>query len=400
MSGKQQIHHGSIREDFERFLAFLAQKHTVLLVYDGTDNLDIIRNFIPNREMRVHVIITTRCSDDSLLQSGDVIRLQLLTPEKALTTLLRYSGHQDDQALAADELASADRLANDPPVQRLPLALKHVGSHVKETRRSFTAYREHLMKRKNTLRVDSCDLSDLLQYWGLVHLCDLLKENRIERWQDLIKTDFLLLSKFVESSINALELEMLRRMRECLLSNAQASITWEMDIEAVFDRSDDAMNLLCTASLMHCTAFPVEELGRAALPDCTGDLERDSRVSSAMSTITAFSLIQEKRENGTCVLHSLIQQAVVEYMMREGTLSSRLVSLCRYLLTILPQSEGDVCRQLNDPRLLTLTPHLYSIADIVLSLEMHTYEECWQLLQIVCWMALYYQHLESTKRDL
>ena len=70
---------------------------------------------------------------------------------------------------------------------------------------------------------------------------------------------------------------MLRRMRERLLSKAQASITWEMDIEAVFDRSDDAMNLLCTASLMHCTAIPLEELGRAALPDCTDDLERDSR---------------------------------------------------------------------------------------------------------------------------
>ena len=346
--------------------------------------------------MRVHAIITTRCSDDSLLQSGDVIRLQLLSPETALTTLLRYSGHQDDQALASDELASADRLANDPPVQRLPLALKHVGSHVNETR-SFTAYREHLMKRKNTLRVDSCDLSDLLQYCGLVHLCDLLKENRIERWQDLIKTDFSLLSKCIERSINALELQMLKRMRERLLSNAQASITWEMDIEAVFDRSDDAMNLLCTASLMHCTAFPVEELGRAALPDGTGDLERDSRVSSAMSTLTAFSLIQENRENGTCVLHSLIQQAVVEYMMREGTLSSRLVSLCRCLLTILPQSEGDVRRQLNDTRLLTLTPHLYSIADIVLSLEMHTYEECWQLLEIVCWMALRYVHLDEAR---
>ena len=249
------------------------------------------------------MIITTRCSDDSLLQSGDVIKLQSLTPETALTTLLRYSGHQDglDQALADDELASADRLANDPPVQRLHLALKHVGSHVKETKLSFTAYMEHLMKRKKILRVDVCDLSDLLQYWGLVHLCDLLKENRIEWWLDLTKTDFSLLSRCIENSINALELEMLRRKRERLLFNAQASITWEMDIEAAFDRSDDAINLLCTASHMHCTAIPLEELGRAALPDCTDDLEHDSRVNSSLCTLTGFSLVQENREYGTCV---------------------------------------------------------------------------------------------------
>ena len=347
--------------------------------------------------MRAHVIITTRCSDDSLLESGGVIRLQPLDCEKAVATILRFSGHKDGSSLAVDELANAERLANDPPIERLPLALKHVGSHVKEMRISFSAYRQCLIERRKTLRVQACDLTELLRYWGLVHLCDILKRNRIERAEDLMKTDLSLLAKTNENAINALELKMLQRMRERLFSNSQASITWEMDIDAVSDRSRDAMKLLSTASLMHCTAISLDVLGCGAFGDCTDAMKRHSRVNSSMSTLTAFSLIQEDRTNGTCFMHSLIQQAVEEHMMRDGTLLSRLQSLCGHLLTILPQSLDDVRRQLKDSRLLALTPHLYTIADTIISAELLTYQECWQLLQIVCWLAIHYQHLDKAR---
>ena len=163
------------------------------------------------------------------------------------------------------------------------------------------------------------------------------------------------------------------------------------------DRSLDAMNVLSTASLMHCTAIPLSVLGRATFTDCTDDLERHSRMNSSMSTLTAFSLVQEDREKDTCALHSLIQQAVEEHMMREGTLLARLQSTCRYILTILPQTWDGCCRQLKDSRLLALTPHLYSIADTVLSTEMLTCHECWQLLQIVCWLAIEYGHLDKAR---
>ena len=349
-------------------------------------------------EVRVHVIITTRCSDDDLLELGSVTRLQPLDDHTALATMLRYSGHGDGRSLNDTELANAQQLANDPPVERLPLALRHVGSHVKETRISFSTYRDRLVDRKKTLRVRACNLSDLLRYWGLVHLCDVLKENRIEQSEDLSKTDFTSLAKAIENTANSLELEMLRRMRERLMTDSQASITWEMDIEAVKDRSLDAMNLLSTASLMHCTAIPLSVLGRATFTDCTDDdLERQSRVNSSMSTLAAFSLVQEDRENETCALHSLIQQAVEEHMMREGTLSSRLQSTCRYLLTILPQAWDGCRRRLKDSRLLALAPHLYSIADTILSAEMLTCRECWQLLQIVCWLAIQYGHLDKAR---
>ena len=176
-------------------------------------------------EVRVHVIITTRCSDNDLLELGIVTRLQPLDDEIALATMLRFSGHRDCRSLTYTELADAKRLANDPPVERLPLALRHVASHVKETRMSFSAYRDRLMERKKILRVKACNLTDLLRYWGLVHLCDVLKENRIEQTEDLAKKDFTLLAKSIGTTTNCLELEMLRRMRERLLPDSQASIT-------------------------------------------------------------------------------------------------------------------------------------------------------------------------------
>ena len=121
-------------------------------------------------EVRVHVIITTRCSDNDLLELGIVTRLQPLDDEIALATMLRFSGHRDCRSLTYTELANTKRLANDPPVERLPLALRHVASHVKETRMSFSAYRDRLMERKKILRVKACNLTDLLRYIYAMYL--------------------------------------------------------------------------------------------------------------------------------------------------------------------------------------------------------------------------------------
>ena len=200
------------------------------------------------------------------------------------------------------------------------------------------------------------------------------KDNGVEGVEKLLETDLSLLAESAGKRISSLEMRILEMLKDRLQSDRKTSMIWEMNINATCGRSDTEKTLLYTAALMHCTGIPLQLLGDAAFPNCTENITCVTLRNSAIRTLSKYSLVEEEKEDGTYKMHSLIQLAVVERMVREGSLSSHLTSLCR--LTILPQT----CPLLRDSILYF---HLCSIADtnLVYTILVYTVtsQDCWNL---------------------
>ena len=385
--------HSRLEEDHQRFLSLIAKRGNVLLVFDSCDKLSVIDDLLPNRSATVHVLVTTRRSKGSRLlddKAVNVVRLGRLQDDNAIRATLSWAGRSNDlSSLDEGELSSARALVNASGIQALPLALRHVGTHMKEAYLSYKQYLEVVKKRKQTLPMKTQDMNEFLKYAGLQHIRNVLSEEGIEEVTDVMTADLTQLQH--SPHIKPWEMKQLELMKERLQS--ATAIAWDIDIEEVTKRSPLGRKILDIASLLDRKLIPKDVLVQAAFPDDIENGDDERRLPMAISLLSGFSLLLE---DDPCSMHSLVQQSVVEAMMRDGSLSDRLRSLSKCLTTLLPQSVDAIRRSLNDSRVLSLAPHVYTVASHILKSE-DRQQECWQLLKIACWLATDSHHLQDAE---
>ncbi|XP_062516834.1 uncharacterized protein LOC134192152 isoform X2 [Corticium candelabrum] len=388
-----------ISSSFTQFILLLAKRGSVLLVYDGADNLDVIDDYMPNLRTKCHILVTTRMSKHELLQPGNYILLKPLNQSLALTVLLYYSGYGDSSKLPESELESAWRIANDPPVESLPLALKHVGRYLEKTGMNFSTYLHRLQIRLEKMKMlMNSNLEELLRYWRMMHVKEVLKAENINNVGAFKTKDLQSLVNKIDSD----DIKMLTLMQQRLLSNSHASIPWEMNIEDVLLSGDsDAMNVLITVSLLHSTNISLDLLREVTIPMSNDEIGHNNRITAAVNHLSECTLVEVNKESNTCSMHNLVQQAVVEYAMRNKTYISRLQFLCSYFTIIFSHTEK---ARSHLREFYTLSLHVYSVAEAVLESDLLLGQTCRQLVRIACWLAMYYEHLQTaeflTKRRL
>ena len=322
----------------------------------------------------------------------NVIRLGRLQENDAVRATLSWAGRSDDlSSLDEDELSSVRLLVNASGIEALPLALRHVGTHLKEGELSCKHYWEVVKSRKAKVQLKTENMDEFLKYCGLQYIGDFLREEGIETVTSLMNADLTELCNSL--SLKSVDLKQLKRKLQC--SQSTTAMAWEVDIDEVTRRSSVARNILELASLLDCKSIPRDLLAEVALPGCSekDDGERQVSLRLAITLLSSFSLLLE---DDYCSMHSLVQQSVVEAMVRDRTLSGRLRSLSEYLTRILPQSGNDIKRSLNDSRVLSLAPHVYTVASHILDSEEH-HQECWQMLMIACWLAIHFRHLHAAE---
>ena len=192
------------------------------------------------------------------------------------------------------------------------------------------------------------------------------------------------------SFIKSHEIEQLSRIKEKL--NATTAMAWDLDIEEIMKNADGTSStILQMASLLDGKLIAKDLLLRMIF-DQDGNVSDNNRyLNQSISRLSRFCLVND---DGGFSMHGLVQQSVVEAMIRKGTFSRQLHALCNCLTSLLPQSVGQVRRRLNDKQMIDLASHVY-VASFHVLRSGQLDEEGWLLLRISCWMAIEYEHLEE-----
>ncbi|XP_062517240.1 uncharacterized protein LOC134192520 [Corticium candelabrum] len=265
---------------------------------------------------------------------------------------------------------------------------------------NFSTYLHRLQIRLEKMKMlINSNLEELLRYWRIMHVKEVLKAENINSVGAFNRTDLRLLVNKIDSR----DIKMLTLMQQRLLSNSHASIPWEMNIEDVLLSGDsDAMNVLITVSLLHSTNISLDLLRKVTIPMSNDEIGRNNRITAAVGHLSEYSLVEVNKESNTCSMHNLVQQAVVEYAMRKKAYVSLLQSLCAHFAIIFPRTEKELQRQLREFHSFSL--HVYSVAEAVLESDLVLDQSCEQLVRIACWLAINYEHLQTaeflTKRRL
>jgi tetratricopeptide (TPR) repeat protein/gluconate kinase len=394
LTGKSSFAHTSLQEDYQVFLSLLVQRGNVLIIFDSCDKQGVINHLLPTSDTKCHVIITTRCNKSGTAldrRADNVIHLGMLEEEDAIQATLCWAGRSDSlSALDEEELSNAKKVVHASGIECLPLSLRHVGMMLKECELSYQQYLHMMSELKLTVK----DMDEFLKYCGLPHLQDALSKDGITDVADMIHVDLTQLS----TPISPLELNQLQSKQNQVKSGSV--ITWELDIREVTKQSPIARTVLDVASLLDCKRIDRDLLLKYTFHDCREDTVnrmelRRMELRRATSLLSQFCLLEETTSN-TYRMHSLVQQSIMEGMVRDGTLSCNLCLLSKCLTNVLPQTANEIKQNLNNSRMLELTSNVYVVASHILTSEQQD-QECWQLLQIACWMAIELQPLSDAE---
>ena len=385
-----------LKSEYYFFLRKLKQSGFSLLIYDSCDKLEVIERFMPTEDARIHVIVTTRQRDghNLLHKNADrVVHLDVLEPEDAVDALLAWKGAEQNPFRTTHddrERLNAQILVNRLEIGRLPLAIRHAGTHMKEMKISCEEYVELLANKKEKLQAVGNDLSEILKYSGLQHLTDALRDELIENVDDFRTRD---LSQLQPSSrIKPHELERLSRMKAKL--EAATVMAWDLDIEIILKNSNETSSrILQMASLLDGKVISKDLLLNLVLKQNGNYSDGKWKLNQAITRLSRLSLVNDSND---CSIHGLVQQSVVEEMMREGTFAFQLRLLCFFLTGMLNQSSVDIRKRLNDKNVMDLVPHVYVVSGHILRSEQLD-EKCWKVLEISCRMARLYEHLEEAE---
>ena len=363
----------------------------MLFLYDSCDKLEIIEKLLPRENEQIHVIVTTRQRDGHFFLDHNprkVLHLDVLEMDDAVETLLAWKGNAQSDCGIDDECKEkldAKTLVERPEIGRLPLAIRHAATYLRETKISCEEYGDLLARRKEKLQTIGNDINEILKYNGLQNLANALEEKGIANVRDFRNYD---LSQLQTSSlINSHELEQLSRIKEKL--NLATVMVWDLDIEEIMKNADEtSRKILQILSLLDgkCIA---KDLLLSIVFDQDGDIpDKIRNLNQSISRLSRFSLVNDGKD---ICMHGLVQQSVVEAMIREETFAVQLCALCNCLTGFLPQTTDQVRKRLNDKQLIDLGSHVYVVSGHILR-SGQLDEECWLLLRISCWMAIGYQH--------
>ena len=382
--------------EYNFFLRQLEQTGNVLFVYDSCDKLEVIETLLPTQAKHIHVIVTTRTRGGHVLLDANrdrVVHVDVLEPNDAVEALVEWKRNGESVHDVDDELkdkSGAEVLVNLPQIGRLPLAIRHAGLYLREKKISCDEFGELLDNRKEKLRTIGNDVKEIVKYCGLQHVANALEEEGMANVIDFVRSD---LSRLQTSfRIRPHELEQLGRMKEKL--KTATVMTWDMQIEEIMKNLDATISsILEIASLIDGKMISKRLLLNIAFSEDDNDLDNERKLDEAISLLSNVSLLNDGIE---CSMHCLVQQNVVEAMMREGTFARRLRLLCKCLVDMLPRSWDGVVKRLNEKKMLDLLDHVYVLSSHILQSEQLD-EELWRLLQVSCWMADAYGHFKKAE---
>ena len=374
-------------DDNKIFMQYVYSKDKILLLYDGADDLDLLRNILPQDTARVHVLVTTRMSGDHpiLARANRITSLGRLGVDAGVEALQAWRGHDCEEELDGQELMFARRLVSESPIEGLPLAIAHVATCIRMGRMRYQQYYELFKKEQGVLQALALDMDKLLHYFRISNLKELLMRRGMSKPNDL--------SRLSVEDIQAIATEpndrhLLSLARYYIVNSNPVHLTWQLDIETVKDTDKNAMNLLLYISLMSCRNIPE----RVVRPLLFSDIFA-YQFNMSVSTLRSHTLVDASESNEGCRLdmHPLVQSTLLERVMRQPEeLHFRLNRMAHCLLRLLPHS--DIQRCLGDDQFLSLIPHVYSVAEK--AVWIHDDETCDNLVEHACAIACQSQHID------
>ena len=379
-----------------RFLDLLILRGgNVLLIYDSSDDLNVVQHVVPSCSIKIHVIITTRCRDHALMQEGKVIQLPELDEDAAVDCFRRWAGiYNKDGSMSEFALDEIRSIVTDGQVKLLPLAIRRVATLMKKTGATFRKIKETLSLKKEMVRYLEDDFNDILHGNGLLHLKPKLASLGVSRIDQILTAEF---SSLVKScNFCTIDEEKLKKMQDRLRVDDEAPMHWDLDLAEVASRSQVADKILRFASLMDTSAVPTDVIRAAVLCDGESSLGEHEFESSLYLLSHEFSLLTFNDEEQTCDIHALVQRSVTSHTKRRNKLLSSVVCLTKCIQDMLPKSDGVIKRNLNNSKLIALAPHVFSVCDHILKLKCIK-QECLMLLKISCWLSRYLYDITTAK---
>ena len=381
-----------------RFLDLLIIRGgNVLLIYDSSDDLNVVQHVVPSCSMKIHVIITTRCRDHALMKEDKtkVIQLLELDEDAAVDCFRRWAGiYNEDGSISECDFDEIRSLVTDRQVKLLPLAIKRVAIWMKKTGVTYRKIKETLSLKQATVPYLANDFNDILHGNGLLHLKQELASLDVTRIDQILTADIsslVKLGKFCTSDEKKLE-----KMQGRLRVDKEAPMHWDLDLSEVASRSQVADKILRFASLMDTSAVPTDVIRAAILRDEESIVEENEFENSLYLLSQDFSLLTFNDQEQTCDIHALIQQSVLSYTKRRNKLLTSVVCLTKGIQDMLPKSADAMRRNLNNSKLIALAPHVYSVSDYILEMKCIK-QECLELLKYSCWLATYLYDITTAK---
>lgn len=381
-------------ELIEAFLDAVYKRNNVLILYDGADDLSLLEAVLPHPRRAVHVLVTSRCSNDyirdSLTRPHFVVQLGRLGVQDARNALYAWSGNQfslDDPK----ETRSAEKLVREPPIECLAIAVAHAGATIRKCKLPFSIYYSLLHEKDRVLEAAALDLEKLLKYFKMPYLKGDLAEQGIHHPHQL---KCLAKEKVMSFPLSNKEKLQLLNIVRILNESHHVHLTWLMDIESIQKYAPTAMTVLEYFALMEHKDIPCVTVQRIVF-GMGPEAHYDFRM--ALFELSSYTLVDfyETNEGGHCDIHSLVQSTVLENLVQrpQGVMQSRLVQLSNALLEELPTTPGDIQRRLTDSAVTKLVAHAYAVADKIMFFECAD-ERCLEVVGVACLMALESQLVE------
>ncbi|XP_065839837.1 uncharacterized protein [Oscarella lobularis] len=349
------------------YFSLLQSIGRVLVLIYGADEYDLVKDYLPGPTAPCHVLITTRSPLEELEDHDQVkcLSLEPLDGENAVTALRSWAGFGRRPVDDSIDSEYARRLALEPPIEGLPIAIAHAGTFIKRHRLSFQRYWEKLRAATSVLDAAALDLDKFLQYFRLSHLKRCFLQAGVTRPGQL---SVAALSDF--PGLNDVDRQSVSRALTKLQKRTYAFLTWELDLDDVECYSKDGYAILSVCSVLNGQEIPQDIVANAILP---ADVEfGDFRIAAGIRALCEHSLISQSVGNDFVVrysVHSLIQGSVVERLKDNSKLKEVITSAECSLFTQLP-SPRLLPLRLADDSVSSLCPHAYAVAGHMLSVGM------------------------------
>ena len=375
-------------DDNKIFMQYVYSKGNVLLLYDGADDLDLLKSILPRDTAPVHVLVTTRMSGDHpiLARAHRITSLGRLGVDAGVEAVQAWRGHPGEE-LCGEELMFAKRVVNESPIEGLPLAITHVATCIKMGQMSYQQYYELFKKGQSVLQALTLDMDRLLHYFRISSLKEPLMREGLLKPNDLSR---LSVHDIQTIATKQNDRHLLSMARHFMMNSSSVHLTWQLDIETVKKADNNAMNLLLYLSLMFCRNIPEYVVRPLLFSDVFAYQYR-----MAVGTLSSHTLVDVSESNEGCSLHMhpLVQSTLLERVMRQPEeLHYRLNRMAHSLIRLLPYGDNDTLCRLRDDQFLSLIPHVYSVAEK--AVWIHNDETCDDLVNRACMIAYHSQHIE------
>eukprot|EP00118_Oscarella_pearsei_P013386 m.106663 g.106663 ORF g.106663 m.106663 type:complete len:1328 (+) comp37264_c0_seq9:70-4053(+) len=384
----------SLYENAGVLYSHLRRSPRALVIFDNADDVELIKRCLPGESIPCHVLITIRKKNGHDLYGQENIKtliLETLEEHSAILALLAFAGISPDSfpQMDREEQKFAKKLAVDPPVESLPLALAHAGLFIRKHKIMFKTYWDELQRKKKELHATALDMTKFLTYFHITHLEEPLLKAKI------YEPAHFLSDRLTEVNVNPLDKKLLEKAAKSLQVTPHVYLTWEMDLDDL-ERSHPkssfvlkCCSVLCTQDIpqwiLRNSAFSEEEDGRRDLP-----------IAMAIRPLEERSLLMQasgdNNLSATYAMHHLIQGSVLDRLWKDIHLYQDILQRVGECL-----SEAFLLSHKNSSMDLSLLPHVYSVAEKMLELGMNSRHSS-DIINVACLASALYMQFETEKK--